>query len=386
MANRKITIFTGNRAEYGLLYPLMQVLKSQKSVELSLIVSGSHLSDRFGMTACEIDTVGIKKVRMIDPGSPLREKILDVPMSFSSIIRKVFAVLKRLKPDIIVLAGDRYETFAVAVASFYMNIPIAHLFGGDLSQGGHLDDSVRHAITKLAHLHFTTNGDSYSRVLKLGEEKWRVFNTGSTAVDNAVSGMCASPEALAAEFDIDLSRPLILFTQHPVTTESDMAYDQVKESLEALKELGYQTVITYPCNDAGGDLIIKAIKQYTNRPYFRIVKSLGWKKYLGFLKVASCVAGNSSSGIMETPVFKVPFVNIGPRQAGRLRAENVIDVPYDKTAIKKAISKALHDRTFISKVKNCRNPYGNGKSAIKIAEVLKTIPINKALLQKKMTF
>lgn len=386
MSKRKIAVFTGNRAEYGLLHPVIKALSLEPLLDEYLIISGSHLSDDYGRTISEIDTSRVKEVRIIDLKACANDKKAEVLLSFRLIIKYGIDVLKELRPDIIVLAGDRYETFSMAATSFYTNTPIAHLFGGDLSQGGHLDDSVRHSITKLAHIHFTTNEDSYKRVIGLGEERWRVFNVGSTAIDNIISGECSKPEDIAKEFNIDLAKPIILFTQHPVTTESDLAYDQVKESLEALKELGYQTIITYPCNDAGSEYIIKAIGEYANNPFFRIKESLGWKHYLGLLKIAYVVVGNSSSGLMETPILKVPCVNIGTRQNGRLRSENVINVPYEKEEIKKAIIKATTDRNFIERVRNCSNPYGDGGASKKIVEILKSIPLERVLLQKKMSF
>lgn len=383
---KKIIIFTGNRAEYGLLSPVIKELCGELSWEVSLIISGSHLSEDFGKTIKEIDTSLIQKVKKINLTFCANEKRSKTLHAFSFLTEHSTEVLRELRPDLILLAGDRFETFAMAITAFYMNIPIAHLFGGDLSQGGHLDDSVRHSITKLSHLHFTTNKDSYKRVLGLGEEPWRVFNVGLPSLDNVIDGEYTSENDIAKEFNLDISKPIVLFTQHPVTTESELAYDQAKESLEALKELGYQTVVTYPCNDFGSEQIIKAISEYESNPAFRIEKSLGWKHYLGFLKIVSVVAGNSSSGLMETPIFKVPCVNIGTRQDGRLRAENVIDVPCKKDEIKEAIIRALNDKDFTEEVKSCSNPYTEGRASDKIVKALKSVSLDKKLLQKKMTF
>jgi len=384
--SKKITVFTGNRAEYGLLHPVIRGLASDLSMETYLIISGSHLSDEFGMTVSEIDASSIKEVKEIPLPIVEGNENEGMLLSFSAIINNCLEIFKKFVPDMLVLAGDRFETFAMAVTAFYMNIPIAHLFGGDLSMGGHLDDSARHSITKLAHLHFTTNEDSYKRVIALGEERWRVFNVGSPVMDNIVKGDYASPDEITRELELEIDKPIILFTQHPITTESELAYDQVKESLEAMKELGYQTIITYPCNDAGSKCIISAINEYKAIPFFRVRKSLGRRLYLGCLKIASCVAGNSSSGLMETPLFKVPAVNIGDRQAGRLRAENVIDVPCKREAITKAIRQTIEDYHFIAKVKNCSNPYGEGGASEKIVDVIKSTNINSILLKKKMTF
>lgn len=383
MRKRKIAVFTGNRAEFGLLYPVIRKMSLDKTLDVRLIISGSHLQDDFGKTIEEINDSRVSSVKntilRIDNKSGIPERI-------SEIIRRGKEALARINPDILVLAGDRYETFAMGIAAFYMNIPIAHIFGGDISQGGHLDDSIRHSMTKVSHMHFVSNKDSYKRVINLGEEKWRVFNVGSTAMDNIFSGKFSSADEIARLLRLDLNKPVIIFTQHPVTTESELAYCQAKKSLQALKELGFQTVVTYPCNDTGCEGIIKAINEYASMPNFRVRKSLGWKSYFGLLKVASAVVGNSSSGIIETPVFKVPCVNIGTRQAGRFRSSNVIDAPYERMAIKKAIRKAVCDKKFRRLVRKCRNPYGNGNAASKIVNVLKSMPLNKALLQKKITF
>jgi UDP-hydrolysing UDP-N-acetyl-D-glucosamine 2-epimerase len=382
----KISVFTGNRAEYGLLYPLLKALLAKPSIEVSLIISGSHLSTAYGMSLSEIDLSGFintEKIEMLHADQEWNQRITD-EMAF--LMSAGGRSLKKLDPDILILAGDRYEAFTIAIASFYMNIPIAHIFGGDLSQGGHLDDSIRHSITKLSHIHFTSNEDSHRRVLALGEEPWRVFNVGSLSIDNMVAGEYARPEELFSEFEINTNMPIVLFTQHPVTTESEDAYSQVKESLEAMKELGYQTIITYPCMDNGSQHIIRAIHEYEDLSNFRIIKSLGWKRYLGFLNIASVVVGNSSSGLMETPYFKVPCVNVGTRQAGRFRSSNVVDVNYNKKEIKDAIIKAVSDKDYIKQINKCENPYGDGSASRKIIEILKTIPIDRKLLQKKMTY
>ncbi len=383
---KKVAIFTGNRAEYGLLHPVIRYAATDQALETQLLISGSHLIPEFGMTVSEIDDNGIDNIVAI----PLPERQADeketMLAGFAAIVERGSSLLKKLRPEMILLAGDRFETFAMAVAAFYMNVPIAHLFGGDLSQGGHLDDSARHSITKLAHLHFTTNDDSFRRVIALGEERWRVFNVGSPQMDNVVSGDYSLPDEIAGLLDIDADRPLILFTQHPITTESESAYDQARESLAALKQLGYQTIITYPCNDAGSEGIIRAINEYADTPFFRVRKSLGRRLYLGCLRIASCVVGNSSSGLMETPLFKIPAVNIGNRQAGRLKVENVIDVPCQRERIMEAIRQAVEDESFRHQARNCTNPYGEGGASRRIWEIVKAMDDRGRLLKKQMTY
>lgn len=382
----KIAVFSGNRAEYGLLYPVIKHLSKDTSFQVTLIISGSHLSDDYGRTIDEIDCYDLHKVVKIELGDSINSENVKLLKSYAIIINNSETILNEILPHVLLIAGDRYETFALAVSAFYGNIPIAHIFGGDLSQGGHLDDSARHAITKLAHIHFTTNENSYQRVLRLGEERWRVNNVGSPFVDTVLSGEYASSEQIKENLRLNLEKPFILFTQHPVTTEAEQSYGQVKESLEALKSLKIQTIITYPCVDPGSESIIKAINEYSKTEHFIIKKSLGFRYYLGCMKLAACVVGNSSSGLIETPIFKIPCVNIGTRQAGRLASSNVINVGYDRDEIMRAIKRALTDRDFLKRVKNSENPYGDGNSSKKIADILKSILFEKKILQKQMTY
>jgi UDP-N-acetylglucosamine 2-epimerase (non-hydrolysing)/GDP/UDP-N,N'-diacetylbacillosamine 2-epimerase (hydrolysing) len=275
-----------------------------------------------------------------------------------------------------------------------MNFPTAHIEGGDLTEGGALDDSVRHAMTKLAHLHFTTNEQSAQRVRNLGEEDWRVFNVGLPSLDLVALGRYATPEEVTDRLGIDPERPLVVFTQHSVTTEFEEAGAQVLPSLEALRAVaaeGYQVVITYPNNDAGGQRLIKAIQalEAEGLANIQVHRSLGRHLYHGLLNLCgkgkgACV-GNSSSGIKETPVFHAPTVNIGSRQSGRLRSENLIDTGYDAGEITAAIRRCVESEAFIKVCQECSNPYGTGNAGARIAETLATVEINSALLQKKMT-
>lgn len=383
-----ILVFTGNRAEYGLLYPILYNLKLDKTYRVSLMISGSHTTESFGSTLDEIDKSGFESIEIIDIGDFTSFNNINTIKVISKIIESSSAVFNNIKPDIVLVAGDRYETYAVVTSAFYNNIPIAHFFGGDLSQGGHLDDSARHAITKLSHLHFATNEDSYNRIIKLGEEEWRVFNVGSTFVENILRNDYSTPEELKNDLNIDLEKKIILFTQHPLTTEPQKAYGQIKTSLQVLADLGIQSIITYPCNDNGSEEMIKAINEFSNISHFRIVKSLGMKKYLGCMSIASCVAGNSSSALTESIPFGIPCINIGKRQEGRLQSENVLNVEQDYIQIKKAIQTALYDEKFISIARNCHNPYGDGKTSIKIVELIKILMSDKkqSLLKKRMAY
>lgn len=381
---KKIAIITGTRAEYGLLRPVIKSIKKGVNLKLQLVVTGSHLETKFGETIKEI-----KKDFKIDKTLKLPLK-KDTNEAMSILIGNSILgftkIFKRLKPSIALVIADRVETFGATIAAFYMNIPIVHIHGGDKSIGGNLDDSARHAITKLAHIHLAATKQSAQRIIKLGEESWRVHVVGAPGLDVIVNGVVPSSKKVAKKYNLDLSEPILLVIQHPVTTEITNAEKQTRETLEAIKELGFNTIIIYPNADAGGRKMIKVIEKYRKYPFIQIYKSIPRDDYLGIMKITSVMVGNSSSGIIETPIFHLPVVNIGSRQEGRERANNIIDVEYNKNQIKKAVRTALYDKKFLKQVKNCKNPYGNGKAGVKIVKILEKIKIDKNLLQKKITY
>jgi UDP-N-acetylglucosamine 2-epimerase (non-hydrolysing)/GDP/UDP-N,N'-diacetylbacillosamine 2-epimerase (hydrolysing) len=316
--------------------------------------------------------------------------------SIADTMQTMSCILHELAPDFLLVYGDRFESFGALLASTQMNIPTAHMEGGDYTEGGALDDSVRHAMTKLAHLHFTTNAAASDLVLRLGEEPWRVFNVGLPTLDLARAGDFASPEELASEFGLDLSRPVVLFCQHSIATEQEYVLDQIGPSLSAFLDLvqdGYQLVATYPNNDAGGEIIVRELQRIEalGQPGVRVVKSLGRKRFHGFLHLMGRVgrgvlAGNSSAGIKEAKAFDCPCVNIGSRQSGRLRSANVLDTPYNSAAIIAAIRVSVGDPRFRELCRTCPNPYGDGNTGSRIAQVLATQPIVPALIQKRLTY
>ncbi|MEM2963774.1 MAG: UDP-N-acetylglucosamine 2-epimerase [Candidatus Anstonellales archaeon] len=380
---RKIAVMTGTRAEYGILRPLLRAIENHPNLKLVLIVTGMHLSEEFGYTIEEIEKDGFKidaKIEMLhkeDTGSAMAKSI-------GECIKKITEVLDRTKPDFLVLLGDRAEMLAGAVAASYAGVPIAHLHGGEVS--GSIDDSVRHAITKLAHLHFPATQKSAKRIIKMGEEPSRVFVVGAPALDTILNEKLPSRAELSKKYGLDLSKPILLVVQHPVVTEADKAAYQIKETLDALVELNHQTILIYPNADAGGRRMIKMIKKYRKYPFLKCFKSIPFNDYLGLMSIASVMVGNSSSGIIEAPSFHLPVVNIGTRQAGRERSINVIDVGYNKKEILRAIKKALYDKKFLMKVKKCKNPYGDGKAAQRIVKVLAKIKITPSLLQKRIVY
>jgi UDP-hydrolysing UDP-N-acetyl-D-glucosamine 2-epimerase len=395
MSKRIVAVFTGNRAEYGLQFPILRAIDSHPDLEYRLIVSGAHLDNNFGKTLGEIASDGFRVDAEVKIDMDA-DSLFATAQAIGSGVTSISECLAQIRPDLMVVYADRFEGFAAVIAATQMNVPTAHIEGGDLTEGGALDDSVRHAMTKLSHLHFTTNQQASNRILAMGEEAWRVHTVGFPAIDLISDDRFAKADEIVGALSLDLDKPIVLFTQHSVTTEFDQAAEQVRPSLEAmarLAERGVQVILTYPNNDAGGRAIIDELNKFGTReiPGTVIRSSLGRHLYHGVLGLAMdesrnvvCV-GNSSSGIKETPAFNCPTVNIGSRQAGRLRAENVIDAPYDADAIFAAVDKALFDPDFRRLCRETDNPYYLGGAGPKVAKVLAEVPLDAALLRKRMT-
>lgn len=382
---RKVVALTGTRAEYGVLYPVLKAIEARPELKLSLVVTGMHLSQEFGYTVGEIekDAFPIEaKVDMLLSSDTPGAMAKSVGLGIIGLAQ----TWEQLKPDIILVLGDRVEPLAAAIAGAYMNIPVAHIHGGDAAIGGNIDDSNRYAITKFAHIHFSATKRSAQRIINMGEDKWRVHVVGSPALDTILNEPLLPAEDLAEKFGLNLPAPLLLVVQHSVTTQVDDAPRQMRETLEAIVEIGYPTVLIYPNSDAGGRRMIEVIKEHESYPFIKTFKSLPRKEYLSLMKAASVMVGNSSSGIVEAPSFGLPVVNVGIRQEGRERGRNVIDVGHNKQEIIKAIEKALTDKKFLVEVKKCESPYGEGKAAPRIAEILSKIEITAQLLQKKITY
>ena len=381
---KRIAVVTGTRAEYGVLYPVLKAIEAHPELTLSLVVTGMHLSHEFGYTVQEIEKDGFNIEAKVDmllssdtPGAMAKSLGLGVI--------GLTQTWEQLNPDTILLLGDRIEPFAAAIAGAYMNIIVAHISGGDITRGG-LDEYARHAITKLVHIHFATTEKSAERIVRMGEDEWRVHVVGSPALDTILNKPLLSSTSVAKKLGLDLTRPLILVAQHPVTTQIDEAPKQIRETLEAIVELGYLTILIYPNSDAGGRRMIQVTKQFEHYPFIKTFKSLPRKQYLSLMKVAAVLVGNSSSGIVEAPSFGLPAVNIGIRQEGRERGRNVIDVGHRRSEILRAVEKALTDKEFLAEVKKCGSPYGDGKTGPRIAEILGEIEVTPPLLQKRITY
>lgn len=395
MTKRKIAVFTGNRAEYGLQFPILRAIAAHPQLDYRLIVSGAHLDPHFGNTLTEIKSDGFSVAAEVKIEMQA-DSLYATAQAIGTGVLSISEALARIRPDLLVVYADRFEGFAAVIAGTQMNVPTAHIEGGDLTEGGALDDSVRHAMTKLSHLHFTTNEQASNRILAMGEEPWRIHTVGFPAIDLIQDGNFANPDEITTRLKLDLNRPVALFTQHSVTTEYNQAVAQLEPSLKAIERLGaegVQVIVTYPNNDAGGRQIIARLQEWAAIPRdnIQLHVSLGRYFYHGLLALASdhscrvvCV-GNSSSGIKETPAFGCPTVNIGSRQDGRLRGSNIIDADYDVDAIYAAIRCCLDDEQFRNLAHMTDNPYWQGDAGIKIASVLAGVPLDQALLRKRMT-
>jgi GDP/UDP-N,N'-diacetylbacillosamine 2-epimerase (hydrolysing) len=381
---RKVAVVTGTRAEYGVLYPVLKAIEQHPKLQLLLIATGMHLSHEFGYTVQELEKDGFHidaKVDMLLSNDTLSAMSKSIGIGIIGLAQ----TWEQVEPDVIVVLGDRVEPLAAAIAGSYMNIPVAHIHGGDTAKGG-LDESARHAITKFAHIHFPATKRSAERIIGMGEDRWRVHIVGSPALDTILNEPLLPSRIIAKKLGLDLSQKVILVVQHPVTTQVEKAPEQMRQTLEAIAELRYPTIVIYPNSDAGGRRMIEVIKQYGDYPFIKTFKSLPRREYLSLMRVATVMVGNSSSGIIDAPSFGLPAVNVGIRQEGRERGKNVIDVAHRKSDIARALERALSDKKFLTEVKKCENPYGDGKAGLRIAEILGKTVVTSQLLQKQMTY
>ena len=381
MIKRKICVITGSRAEYGLLYWLIKDIESDRDLDLQLIVTGMHLSSEFGLTYKEIENeFKIEKKIDIQLSSDTSNGI----SSSMSIAQKSFSeALIELEPDIVVVLGDRYEIFSAVSAAMIAKIPIAHIHGGEITQGS-WDDCMRHCITKMSFLHFTASEEYYKRVLQLGENPCRVFNVGGLGVENIKKLKLLTKYEFEKSIKFKLNKKNILITFHPVTLENNTSKKQFQELLNAIDDLEDTNIIFTKTNsDLNGKVINQMIDQYIIlNPETSIgFKSLGQLRYLSALQFVDVVIGNSSSGLMEAPSFKIATINIGTRQKGRIRGSSVIDCSPNKTDIKKTIKK-VYSKQFQKTLKDVDNPYDKGSASKKIVEILKDFQIPKTLIKK----
>lgn len=378
----KICILTATRAEYGLLKPIICKLREVREFDVRVVVTGAHLSPEFGLTYKEIEKDGIK----------IDEKIeillsADTPSSISKSMGLAmigFAdYFSKLNPDMLIVLGDRYETLAVCCTAMNQRIPIAHLHGGETTEGA-IDESIRHAITKLSYLHFTSTEEYRCRVIQLGESPNRVFNVGAIGIENIFKEKLMSKADLETSIDFQLDKQYAMVTFHPVTLENCNSAEQFGALLDACKNHKNMKFIFTKANaDADGRVINRLIDKFASENDNVVAfSSLGMVRYLSAVKYSSMVIGNSSSGLLEAPSFGIPTINIGDRQKGRLQADSVINCQPVKEEIDKAIEIALTEE-FKSKAKNTINPYGDGNTSQKIIDAIKDYLLNDKINLKK---
>jgi UDP-N-acetylglucosamine 2-epimerase (non-hydrolysing)/GDP/UDP-N,N'-diacetylbacillosamine 2-epimerase (hydrolysing) len=363
------------------MVPVFRAITDSPRLNHTLVVTGMHLLPDFRSVLAQIhrDHLG-RLVHLHVPFSG--DSGASMAMAFGRFTIRLTALFRKRRPDIVLLQGDRGEMLAGAIVAAHMNIPIVHMSGGDFS--GSIDDSIRNTISKFAHIHLTTCARSTQRLIAMGESPGRIIEVGEPVLDVIRAMPFLAPEVLAEEFRLDLNAPLILATQHPVTSEVDQADKQMGITLRALETLGMQTILTYPNTDAGNRQMRCVIDRYRRRPFLRVVPALGLQKYLSVMRIASVMLGNSSSGLLEAPSFRLPTVNIGTRQHGRLRAANVIDVGYNERKIVDGVRYALRDRNFRRRLATCQNPYGDGRTAPRTARLLERLRLSNSLITKWM--
>ncbi len=376
---RRIGVVTVGRSDYGIYYPLLRAIQNDPDCELSLIVGGAHLSPYHGNTISEIERDGFEikaRVHMLLVG--------DSPESIScsmgvGVMNFAYAYAS-VRPDIIVLLGDRFEMLAAAVSALPLRIPLAHINGGELTRGA-IDDSIRHSITKLSHLHFAAAGEYGRRIEQMGEEPDRVFVTGSPVVDGILSETPLSEQELEVALGVSV-RDALLITYHPVTHDPERTGERIKMLLDVLSRFDNKLIFTYPNADANNAVIVDQLRGFVScQARSHLFVNLGRTKYHSLQRYVGAMVGNSSSGIIEAASFRLPVVNLGDRQEGRLRTPNILDVPEESAAVERAIRKAISTE-FRNSLAQMASPYGNGDASSKILQVLKTVALDSRLLKK----
>jgi UDP-hydrolysing UDP-N-acetyl-D-glucosamine 2-epimerase len=371
---RKIAVLTGTRAEYGALYWILSDLQTAPGCELHLIVTGAHFAAAFGHTVDLIRQDGFPIAAEV-PTLLADDTQVGVAKAIALGILGISDALARLRPDVLLLIADRSETFAGAAAATTLGISIAHMSGGEATEGL-FDDQFRHAITKMSHLHFPSMDFYRDRLIRMGEQPARVITVGEPGLDHCIRTPLIDSGELARELELDPSRPFTLISLHPVTLELDRTGDYVDALLAALDRVpGLQKVFTYPGADPSSHIIVSKIEAYAGgRSDTRVYRNLGFRRYLSALRAAALIVGNSSSGILEAASFGVPAVNIGTRQRGRIRARNVIDVGYEAGDIEAGITRAL-DPAFRDSLRGMQNPYGDGHTSARVLSVLASVDL-----------
>ena len=378
---RKILLVTERRADYTKLRPILKEISKSKKLDYFLIVTGSHLLTEHGKTINEIKKDGFKITSTFSMfNKTQKDNGAEMTRSFGRAVTKLSDIIEKLKPDIILTGFDIGANFAAAIIGAHMNIIVAHIEGGELS--GTIDESIRHSISKFAHIHFTSNSDATNRLKKMGENSKYIFTVGNTSLDGIKTIKKIPQSELEKKYNIDLTKKFIIILQHTVTSEINSIEKNFLKTIEVIKEINIPSIVILGNSDAGSKQIVKVLKNsqikgYANVPYV---------DYINLLQYSSALIGNSSSGIIEAPFLHIPTINIGTRQEGRLRSESVIDVEYDKNKIKNTILNIISDKQFLKKIKKQKQLYGSGNSSKKIVTILEELNLKNFPIQKKMTY
>ncbi|GJM07315.1 MAG: UDP-N-acetyl glucosamine 2-epimerase [marine bacterium B5-7] len=384
---KNILSVTGCRSDYDLMHPVYQAIHQHPALSLSLVVTGAHLSKQFGYTVQAIEEDGFhvaERIEALIDGDRDTSRLKSAAVQLMGLTQTV----DRIRPDLLLILGDREETITTAICGTYLNIPIAHISGGDRTIGN-ADDAIRHAVTKMAHIHFATSEDSKKRILKMGEQPSRVHFSGNPGIDRIASVKSLDKTTVFRHFNFDdnlINKPLLIVIQHVMSTETDAAYSQMKETLEAVKTLNLPTVLVYPNSDAGCRDIIRCINEYKEMPNLRIAKHIPREIFINLLRFASCLIGNSSMGLLEAPFLKLPVVNIGNRQNQRFHADNVMFVEHDTQEIIEATKKACTDSEYREYVKTLPCPFGEGSAAEYIAKTLAEVTLDTHFRIKEICY
>ena len=375
---KKILAITGIRSEYDILYPVLKELDLAENIDLKLVVTGAHLSDWHGNSLKKIEEDGFEIADRIDY-LLMTNRTTQRPKGVGLLIEGLTQTVEREKPDILLFVGDREESIATCIVGNYMNVLVAHIGGGDTVYGN-ADDPIRFACSKLAHIHFTLARAYAENLIKLGEESFRICFSGNPALSNILDTDNINRDELAKYLNIDIvHNNYIVFLKHPLSSEKESSYDQMKISLNAVQAFSEKTKIKvigiYPNTDPGSYDIIKAINEVES-DNIKFYKNLPRDIFVNIMRNAKCLIGNSSMGILEAPLYKLPVVNIGNRQKGRLNAGNVEFVDYQQDLIVAALKKACCDEEYRDKINNLKNPYGDGSAHTVIAEFIDRIDLN----------
>lgn len=378
-----VGIVTSARSDLGAYLPVLRAIHTHPKLDLRIVATGMHLAPAFGLTVQHIQEAGFcvhERVESFVDG----DKPESIGKSMGRGVMGFAQLFARWRPDVLVVLGDRYDMFPAALAALPFRIPVAHIAGGEITEGA-IDDALRHSMTKLSHLHFVATAEYGERVLQMGEEPWRVLVSGAPTLDNLRQSNVWSREETARRFDFELDRPVALVTYHPVTLEYEHTADQVHNLLAALHKSQVQCLFTYPNADTASSKVIRAIEQFCHgHSDRRVVLNAGQTGYFSLMNAVSVMVGNSSSGLVEAPSFQLPVVNVGTRQKGRLRAANVIDCGYGPDEIGAALGRALSPH-FRASLHQLQNPYGDGHAAERIVQRLASLDTLPNLLGKRFT-